>query len=73
MKPDATKLVRALEDALTRIVWKDDAQVVTQVVHKRFGEPERAEVYVDSFPPSLPPVVPPPMRGQVDIFGEVAS
>lgn len=28
VKPDLGKLVRAVEDALTGIVWKDDAQVV---------------------------------------------
>lgn len=28
-KPDATKLMRSLEDALTGIVWRDDSQVVS--------------------------------------------
>ena len=46
VRPDATKLVRALEDALTGLVWRDDAQVVSQHIHKRFGTPERAEVTV---------------------------
>jgi Holliday junction resolvase RusA-like endonuclease len=46
VKPDATKLVRGVEDALTGIVWKDDAQVVAQTVLKRYGEPERVEVTV---------------------------
>jgi Holliday junction resolvase RusA-like endonuclease len=45
-RPDATKLVRAVEDAMTGIVWNDDAQVVTQVVHKRYGIPERACIRV---------------------------
>jgi crossover junction endodeoxyribonuclease RusA len=27
-KPDATKMLRAVEDALTGVVWKDDSQVV---------------------------------------------
>jgi Holliday junction resolvase RusA-like endonuclease len=27
-RPDATKLLRAVEDALTGVVWRDDAQVV---------------------------------------------
>jgi Holliday junction resolvase RusA-like endonuclease len=35
-KPDCTKLVRALEDALTGVVWKDDAQIVTQLIKKRY-------------------------------------
>lgn len=47
VKPDATKLVRAVEDALTGIVWRDDAQVVHQAVTKRYGEPARAQIFVD--------------------------
>lgn len=45
-KPDATKLLRAVEDALTSIVWHDDAQVVEQAAWKLYGEPERVEVKV---------------------------
>ncbi len=37
--PDATKLVRAVEDAMTGVVWKDDALVVDQLVSKRYGNP----------------------------------
>ena len=37
-RPDATKLFRALEDALTGIVWKDDAQVVRQVISKVYAD-----------------------------------
>ena len=47
VRPDSTKLIRALEDALTGLVWRDDAQVVTQVVRKRYGTPERAEVLIE--------------------------
>jgi Holliday junction resolvase RusA-like endonuclease len=46
VKPDCTKLVRGVEDALTGIVWRDDAQVVQQVAGKFFGEPPRAEIVV---------------------------
>lgn len=46
VKPDATKLLRALEDACTGIVWRDDAQIVTQHVEKHYGEPARAVVAV---------------------------
>jgi Holliday junction resolvase RusA-like endonuclease len=47
VKPDTTKLVRAVEDAMTAAgVWRDDAQVVSQSNHKRYGLPERAEVTV---------------------------
>jgi Holliday junction resolvase RusA-like endonuclease len=34
--PDLTKLTRAVEDALTGIVWKDDSQVVRQDTDKRY-------------------------------------
>lgn len=37
VRPDATKLLRAIEDALTGIVWVDDAQVVRQRVEKRYA------------------------------------
>lgn len=36
VKPDTTKLMRSTEDALTGIVWKDDAQVVEQTAIKRY-------------------------------------
>ncbi len=37
--PDATKLVRAVEDAMSKVVWVDDALVVDQLVRKRYGPP----------------------------------
>jgi Holliday junction resolvase RusA-like endonuclease len=46
-KPDATKLLRGVEDALTGIVWRDDAQIVDQYVAKRYGTPERCEIAVE--------------------------
>jgi Holliday junction resolvase RusA-like endonuclease len=47
-KPDATKMLRAIEDALTGVLWRDDAQIVRQVVEKRYGAPERAEIAIRS-------------------------
>jgi Holliday junction resolvase RusA-like endonuclease len=44
--PDVDKLVRAVCDSLSGIVYRDDAQVVDLVARKRFGEPARAEVIV---------------------------
>ncbi len=38
IRPDATKLWRAVEDALTGIVWEDDAQVVEQTITKVYGD-----------------------------------
>lgn len=37
-KPDSTKLLRAVEDALTGILWLDDCQIVRQVVEKRWAD-----------------------------------
>lgn len=35
--PDLSKLVRAVEDGLKGIVWRDDSQVCEQVAHKRYA------------------------------------
>lgn len=40
-RPDLTKLIRSTEDACTGIVWRDDAQIVSQHANKE---------YVDSWP-----------------------
>lgn len=45
-KPDATKLLRAVEDGMSGFVWRDDAQVVEQIVSKRYGDPPCAVVTV---------------------------
>ena len=46
-KPDATKLWRSTEDALTGIVWKDDAQIVKQTITKRYvGHGEKTGVQI---------------------------
>lgn len=38
-KPDATKLWRSTEDAMTGVAWGDDAQVVKQTILKRYAHP----------------------------------
>lgn len=48
VKPDTTKLLRAVEDALTGVVWRDDAQVVRQLAEKVYGAPERCDICVES-------------------------
>lgn len=45
-KPDALKLARAVEDALTGIVYRDDAQIVTELLEKRYSTPERVEIQI---------------------------
>lgn len=52
VKPDATKLVRAVEDAMTGIVWRDDAQVIAQHVHKVYGDAASCVVEVLSLEPA---------------------
>ena len=49
-KPDMTKLVRACEDALTGVVWRDDCQIVRQITSKDWGEPARVEIGVGRWP-----------------------
>ena len=46
VRPDVTKLLRAVEDACTGIVWRDDAQIVEQHAIKRYGEPACVTVKV---------------------------
>lgn len=44
VKPDLSKLVRSTEDAMTGILYVDDAQIVELSVRKHYGTPERVEV-----------------------------
>lgn len=37
-KPDLTKLIRAVEDALTGVCWADDCKVIEQYTRKEYGE-----------------------------------
>jgi Holliday junction resolvase RusA-like endonuclease len=46
-KPDATKLWRSTEDALKDIAWVDDAQVVRQLVEKRYGPVPGAAIWIE--------------------------
>lgn len=45
-KPDATKLLRACEDALTGVIWLDDAQIVGQHVTKIYADAPGVRVVV---------------------------
>ncbi len=49
-RPDNSKLVRAVEDALKGVVWKDDSQVVLGVQAKEFGECFRTNVIIEELP-----------------------
>jgi Holliday junction resolvase RusA-like endonuclease len=47
-KPDASKLLRLVEDALTGTVYKDDAQIVSLLVDKRYGDEAGVGIAVES-------------------------
>jgi Holliday junction resolvase RusA-like endonuclease len=46
-RPDVDKCVRAVADAITGIVCRDDAQLVIVHAEKHYGEPPCAHVVVD--------------------------
>lgn len=49
VKPDALKLARAIEDALTNVVYTDDSLIVTELIAKRYCdrlEPERVNIVI---------------------------
>jgi Holliday junction resolvase RusA-like endonuclease len=37
MRPDLDNLVKSVKDALTGVIWKDDAQIIRLVAEKRYG------------------------------------
>lgn len=45
-KPDVLKLTRAVEDCLTGVVWKDDAQIVDEHIVKFYGRRTGVEIIV---------------------------
>lgn len=49
VKPDLTKMLRAVEDALKGVVWKDDSQVVSQVTLKRYGDRPGVDVMIKNY------------------------
>lgn len=46
-KPDVLKLARGVEDALTGILYVDDAQIVLETLSKEYGESEGVEVWME--------------------------
>lgn len=53
VKPDLLKLARAVEDALTGIVYRDDAQVITEILQKAYTT-SSARTYVRVVPVTPP-------------------
>ncbi len=54
VKPDLSKLIRSTEDAMTGVIYADDAQVVQFSVSKEYGVPERVEIVVTNLEPVTP-------------------
>lgn len=51
-RPDAIKLARAVEDALSGVLWRDDAQIASSVTEKVYGDGARARVAIGHAPSS---------------------
>jgi len=47
-KPDTLKLARAIEDALTGVVWHDDSQVVYHNLHKYWSDRNVTRVVIQT-------------------------
>ena len=45
--PDVLKLARGIEDALTGVLWRDDAQIVDEHIRKVYGDVAKVEIEVE--------------------------
>jgi Holliday junction resolvase RusA-like endonuclease len=79
-KPDADKLLRCLKDALSGVVYHDDAAVIDAYVHKRYcalGELPRAEITIRGVACTLPTPIrhsdEPTLFGEEALYGEATS
>lgn len=54
VRPDIDKLSRAVLDALSGVVYADDAQIVEKTARKRYGEPARVEITIRELEGALP-------------------
>lgn len=57
VKPDLDKLLRSLKDALTKILWRDDAQVVSVCITKAYApvtEPAHTVIHIIELLASVP-------------------
>lgn len=46
IRPDVLKMARAVEDSLTGICWRDDAQIVTEHLEKRYSDNGKAGCWI---------------------------
>lgn len=49
-KPDADNVLKGIKDGCNGIVWRDDAQVVQILIHKKYSEMPRAVVSIRELP-----------------------
>jgi Holliday junction resolvase RusA-like endonuclease len=47
-KPDVDNYVKAIKDALNKVIWKDDSQIVSVTVDKFYSQRPRIEVKVQA-------------------------
>ena len=45
-KPDTDNIAKNIKDALNKIAFPDDSQIVLEIIEKRYDEIPRAEVYI---------------------------
>ena len=50
-RPDLDNLVKSVKDALNGVVWRDDSQVFSLHIYKRYGDPPRVEITVQEVVP----------------------
>lgn len=46
-RPDLSNYVKAIEDALNRVIWTDDSRVVELVARKLYGDPPRVDILIE--------------------------
>ena len=45
-KPDSSNICKSIEDALNKIAYPDDSQIVETVISRFYGDPSRAEIEI---------------------------
>jgi Holliday junction resolvase RusA-like endonuclease len=46
VKPDGTNLAKLVEDSLIGLLYHDDSAIVSMLIQKEYGEPERIEIEI---------------------------
>ena len=45
-KPDLSNLIKAVEDSLNGVIYRDDSQIISLEAHKKFAEPGEEKVVI---------------------------